>query len=65
MRRKMEWISVEDRLPDPGVHVLVVNSHGGFIWESFINARGKWDLGGSRMIFTIPTHWMHLLELPK
>jgi hypothetical protein len=57
------WISVEERLPEPGERVLV--SNGGFVCESFLSQSGKWQRGGVDMFFMTPTHWMPLPEAPK
>lgn len=57
------WISVEERLPEPGERVLV--SNGGFVCESFLSQSGKWQRGGVDMFFMTPTHWMPLPKEPK
>lgn len=36
-----DWISVEDRLPEPGERVLATDC--GFVGEFYINKRGKWQ----------------------
>ena len=36
-----EWVSVEDRLPEPGERVLATDC--GFVGEFYINKRGKWQ----------------------
>ena len=58
----MEWISVEDRLPGIGQHVLVWRTSGGKYApfsigiERFIdNLGGQWPV----------THWMPLPDPPK
>ena len=36
-----EWVSVEERLPEPGERVLATDC--GFVGEFYINKRGKWQ----------------------
>ena len=36
-----EWVSVDDRLPEPGERVLATDC--GFVGEFYINKRGKWQ----------------------
>ena len=36
-----EWVSVYDRLPEPGERVLATDC--GFVGEFYINKRGKWQ----------------------
>ena len=66
--RVQEWISVDDRLPEPYVSVLV-NMPGEkpfrTVREGFISNDGIWQ---SAMIRREPgevTHWMPLPEPPK
>jgi hypothetical protein len=58
----MEWISVEDRLPEPYETVIVAGGVG------FINKSGTWrtplGLDGTRDIQWKVTHWMPLPEPP-
>lgn len=58
-----QWVSVKERLPEIGDHVLV--SNGGFVCESFLDKEGEWQRGGARLFFMKPTHWMPLPEPPK
>lgn len=64
----MEWISVEDRLPDDesGYQVLVFANDIVSSWRQFLNHDGKrWvDKGGYDFI-PIVTHWMQLPEPPN
>ena len=66
----MEWISIKDRLPELGEHVLVFcNIYGIFIasYED-IGAGKKWgnwrDFNGNLGILP-PTHWMPLPTPPN
>lgn len=36
----IDWISVNDRLPEPGERVLATD--GGFVGEFYTNDRGQW-----------------------
>lgn len=36
-----EWVSVEERLPEPGERVLATDC--GFVGEFYINERGQWQ----------------------
>ena len=36
-----EWVSVEERLPEPGERVLATDC--GFVGEFYINKRGQWQ----------------------
>ena len=59
-----EWISVEERLPEPGERVLVaVACH--FVGEAFVNKSGVWMRNGFEMDWCPPTYWMPLPEPPK
>lgn len=62
-----KWISVEEGLPDQGVHVLATD--GDFVGEFFINNRGKWERPNVNdyrkyEVFGIGW-WMPLPEPPK
>ena len=59
------WISVKDRLPEPGERVLVCI---GAVFEAFIDDAGKWQRYYSAPLNEVlgePTHWMPLPEPPK
>lgn len=57
-----EWISVKDRLPEPGERVLV--SDGGFVCESYLNIRDKWVRAGVELSFMVPRYWKPMPEPP-
>ena len=56
------WISVEDRLPEPGERVLVTN--GIFVCEAYLNISNKWVRAGVEVFFITPSCWMPLPEPP-
>lgn len=59
----MEWISVNDRLPEPGEDVLVCNHWGDIDTDMvWINPDGKTEFYFDK---TNVTHWMPLPEPPK
>ena len=58
-----EWISVKERLPEPGERVLL--SDGTFVAEGYILFTGKWMRNGIWVLPMHPTHWMPLPEPPK
>lgn len=64
----MEWISVEDRLPEEGELVLVAHKTGISIAKCTLKFKGKayWKgyRGRSHSLATV-THWMPLPECPK
>ena len=63
--RKQEWISVEDRLPEPYKTVLVFCRNG---FNTFQSVSEMLDENGNRWsaVCGIPvTHWMPLPEAPK
>ena len=60
-----EWISVKDRLPQPGERVLVCI---GAVFEAFIDDAGKWQRYYSAPLNEVlgePTYWMPLPQPPK
>lgn len=57
-----EWISVEERLPEPGERVLVTN--GSFVCEAYLNIINKWVRAGKQVFFMSPSSWMPLPEPP-
>ena len=61
MKLISEWISVNDRLPEEDVPVLVWGSQG----FAFVDQRenGKWQIGTPHHANI--THWMLLPEPPK
>ncbi len=59
----MEWISVKEKLPEHGKHVLChvkANYTGGNFCVVLFQRNGIWDNYNS-----VVTHWMSLPELPK
>jgi hypothetical protein len=64
----MEWISVEDRLPEDGVDVLVYVENN-FIFTAshqYVTGGGDYwhEFPPSDIVFK-PTHWMPLPEPPE
>lgn len=57
----VDWISVNDRLPDEGKYVLVWESQGFAYCDKLIY--GIWNIGANNG--AIITHWMPLPEPPK
>ena len=57
-----EWISVKDRLPEPFVYVLTIDSMG-LYFVDYVNAQGEWLEGDSEE--NPVTHWTKLPEPPK
>lgn len=66
--RKQEWISVDERLPEDGVRVLVAHDDGivrlGISKGGFPAVMSKSRLGQPFPLAEV-THWMPLPELPK
>ena len=56
------WISVKERLPEPGERVLYC--YCGFVGEGYVTRSGEWERNG---IWTryYPSYWMPLPEPPK
>ena len=60
-----KWISVKDRLPTPGMRVLVAV---GAVFEAYIDDKGEWQryyFSPLKDVIGAPTHWMPLPEPPK
>lgn len=61
-----EWVSVYDRLPEPGERVLATDC--GFVGEFYINKRGKWqryNVNCSELLMALDIlYWMPLPEPP-
>ena len=57
-----EWVSVEERLPEPGERVLATDC--GFVGEFYINKRGKWqryNVNCSELLMALDIlYWMPL-----
>ena len=62
-----EWVSVYDRLPEPGERVLATDC--GFVGEFYINKRGKWqryNVNCSELLMALDIlYWMPLPKSPK
>lgn len=62
-----EWVSVYDRLPEPGERVLATDC--GFVGEFYINKRGKWqryNVNCSELLMALDIlYWMPLPAPPK
>lgn len=55
-----EWISIKERLPEPGERVLL--SDGTFVAEGYILFTGEWMRNEIWVLPMHPTHWMPLPE---
>ena len=62
LKDKQEWISVDERLPEPGKDVMTYD--GFFMGVDFIYNDGTWSKQQRRIIRPI-THWMPLPDAPK
>ena len=62
-----EWISVYDKLPEPGERVLATD--GGFAGEFYINSQGQWqryNVNNYSLLMALDIlWWMPLPEPPK
>ena len=62
-----EWISVDDRPPEPGERVLATD--GGFVGELYINSQGQWqryNVNNYSLLMALDIlWWMPLPEPPK
>ena len=61
-----EWVSVDERLPEPGERVLATDC--GFVGEFYINKRGKWqryNVNCSELLMALDIlYWMSLPAPP-
>ena len=61
-----EWVSVEERLPEPGERVLATDC--GFVGEFYINKRGEWqryNVNCFELLMALDIlYWMPLPEPP-
>ena len=61
-----EWVSVDERLPEPGERVLATDC--GFVGEFYINKRGKWqryNVNCSELLMALDIlYWMPLPAQP-
>lgn len=55
-----EWISVDDRLPEPKENAICINRHG----DMMIGTYTEWGWMFP-CYFESPTHWMPLPQPPK
>ena len=62
-----EWISVDDRLPEPWKQVLIYSLHDFCESAVYIGVPGKWWVTWNHEMLDADsvTHWMPLPELPK
>lgn len=62
-----EWVSVEERLPEPGERVLATDC--GFVGEFYINERGQWqryNVNCHALLMALDIlYWMPLPEPPE
>ena len=62
-----EWVSVEERLPEPGERVLATDC--GFVGEFYINERGQWqryNVNCHALLMALDIlYWMPLPKSPK
>lgn len=61
----MEWISVEDRLPDTCGDFLVWMPKSNHIAWAFLNSDKRWAASGFNNFYAGVTHWMPLPEPPE
>lgn len=63
------WISVKDRLPEPGQRVIVFSAKGKFIGEGWMDAKRKWfrydGFASVELLFGTVTHWQPFPEPPE
>lgn len=62
-----KWVSVEERLPEPGERVLATDC--GFVGEFYINKRGQWqryNVNCSELLMALDIlYWMPLPAPPE
>ena len=62
-----EWVSVEEKLPEPGERVLATDC--GFVGEFYINERGQWqryNVNCHALLMALDIlYWMPLPKSPK
>lgn len=61
---KYKWISVDERLPEPELVVIICNASGDFNYRGlgYVDTDGRW-WKGSKQLFNV-THWMPLPTSP-
>ena len=62
-RLRMEWVSVEDDLPDEYQPVIAYFSDGS-MGEAWIGYEKTWKCPGGTDYLTKPTHWIDFRSLP-
>ena len=62
-----EWISVDDKLPEPWKQVLIYSLHDFCESAVYIGVPGKWRVTWNHEMLDADsvTHWMPLPETPK
>ena len=62
-----EWISVKDRLPEPGKQVLIYSRYDFCESAFYIGVPGKWRVTWNHEMLDADsvTHWMQMPEPPK
>ena len=62
-----EWISVDDRLPEPWKQVIIYSRHDFCESAVYIGIPGKWRVTWNHEMLKADsvTHWMSLPALPK
>ena len=62
-----EWVSVDEKLPEPGERVLATDC--GFVGEFYINERGQWqryNVNCHALLMALDIlYWMPLPKSPK
>ena len=62
----MEWIKVEDRLPDRDGRYLICDKHGNINMRRYsTDSVYPFDISPNHKQYFPPTHWAELPELPK
>ena len=68
----MEWISVEDRLPEPEFVIagnelvnVIVALDSGTVIDAYYHSKKGWEFIGVPLPFSIVTHWMPFPDPPK
>lgn len=62
----MEWISVEDRLPDQDGRYLICDKFGNINMRRYTKCSNyPFDIGPDHKQYFMPTHWAELPEPPS
>lgn len=59
------WISVEDRLPEIGVEVIVCDNYGDVYTDFLTQNNSAWSKPPRYIIDIYYTHWMYFPKPPK